>query len=74
MGCGLQFLTNWNLLLNFIIAGCALLNERNSKFNLLFLVTSFNGVECSRIFIILDHKITFLVALYAPGGWTIFQS
>ena len=32
-GGGLKFLTNWNLLLNFIIATCALLNERDSKFN-----------------------------------------
>ena len=32
-GGGFKFLTNWNLLLNFIIAGCALINERDSKFN-----------------------------------------
>ena len=32
-GGGFKFLTNWNLLLNFIIAGCALVNERDSKFN-----------------------------------------
>ncbi len=31
-GGGLKFLTNWNLLLNFIIACCALVNERDRKF------------------------------------------
>ena len=31
-GGGLKFLTNWNLLLNFIIACCALINERDRQF------------------------------------------
>ena len=70
-GGGLKFLTNWNLLLNFIIAGCALLNERDSKFNSHYVV-----LPASMVLNVLVFLLYWIIKLLggfgpAPGGWSI---
>ena len=72
-GGGLKFLTNWNLLLNFIIAGCALQNERNSKFTSHYFLLP--GSMVLNVLVFLLYWIIKLLGGFgaAPGGWTIFS-
>jgi len=72
-GGGLKFLTNWNLLLNFIIAGCALQNERNSKFNSYYFLLP--GSMVLNVLVFLLYWIIKLLGGFgsAPGGWTMIH-
>tara|TARA_B100001287_G_scaffold250617_1_gene231264 strand:+ start:193 stop:843 length:651 start_codon:yes stop_codon:yes gene_type:complete len=72
-GGGLKFLTNWNLLLNFIIAGCALQNERNSKFNSYYFLLPGSMVLNALVFLL--YWIIKLLGGFgsAPGGWTMIH-
>ena len=70
-GGGLKFLTNWNLLLNFIIASCALLNERNSKFVSYYLL-----LPGSMVLNVLVFLLYWVIKLFggfgaAASGWTM---
>ena len=72
-GGGLKFLTNWNLLLNFIIASCALLNERDSKFTHHYFL-----LPASMVLNILVFALYWIIKLLggfgdAQSGWTIFN-
>jgi len=69
-GGGLKFLTNWNLLLNFIIAGCALLNERDSTFTRHYFL-----LPASMVLNILVFALYWIIKLLggfgdAQSGWT----
>ena len=72
-GGGLKFLTNWNLLLNFIIAVCALINEKDSKFNSYYFL-----LPGSMVLNVLVFLLYWLIKLFggfgaAESGWTIFN-
>lgn len=72
-GGGLKFLTNWNLLLNFVIAGCALINERNSKF-----VSYYFLLPASMVLNVLVFILYWLIKLLGgfgagESGWTVFD-
>ena len=72
-GGGLKFLTNWNLLLNFIIASCALINERDSKFNSYYFL-----LPGSMVLNVLVFLLYWLIKLFGgfgatESGWTIFN-
>jgi len=72
-GGGLKFLTNWNLLLNFIIAGCALLNEKDSKF-----VSYYFLLPASMVLNILVFLLYWVIKLFGgfgatESGWSIFD-
>jgi len=72
-GGGLKFLTNWNLLLNFIIASCALLNERDSKF-----VSYYFLLPGSMVLNVLVFLLYWIIKLFggfgaAENGWTIID-
>ena len=69
-GGGLKFLTNWNLLLNFIIAGCALLNERDSTFTRHYFL-----LPASMVLNVLVFALYWIIKLLggfgdAQSGWT----
>ena len=72
-GGGLKFLTNWNLLLNFIIAGCALQNERDSKFTSHYFLLP--GSMVLNVLVFLLYWIIKMLGGFgaAPGGWTIIS-
>jgi hypothetical protein len=72
-GGGLKFLTNWNLLFNFIIASCALLNERDSKF-----VSYYFLLPASMVLNVLVFLLYWVIKLFggfgdAESGWTIID-
>ncbi len=72
-GGGLKFLTNWNLLLNFIIAGCALLNERNPEF-----VSHYVLLPASMVLNVLVFLLYWIIKLLGgfgagEAGWTIVE-
>ena len=72
-GGGLKFLTNWNLLLNFIIACCALVNERNRKF-----VSYYFVLPASMVLNVLVFVLYWVIKLLggfgaAESGWSIFD-
>ena len=72
-GGGLKFLTNWNLLLNFIIASCALLNERDSKF-----ISYYFLLPGSMVLNVLVFLLYWIIKLFggfgaAAADWTIFD-
>ena len=71
-GC-LKFLTNWNLLLNFIIACCALINERDRKF-----VSYYFILPASMVLNVLVFILYWVIKLLggfgaAESGWSIFD-
>ena len=72
-GGGLKFLTNWNLLLNFIVACCALINERNSKFVSYYLILPASMVLNVLVFIL--YWVIKLLGGFgaAESGWSIFD-
>tara|TARA_B100000029_G_C17510721_1_gene936150 strand:- start:275 stop:925 length:651 start_codon:yes stop_codon:yes gene_type:complete len=72
-GGGLKFLTNWNLLLNFIIATCALLNERDSKFTSYYFL-----LPASMVINILVFLLYWTIKLLGgfgdvPAGWSLLD-
>ena len=72
-GGGLKFLTNWNLLLNFIIASCALLNERNPEF-----VSHYLLLPASMVLNVLVFLLYWIIKLFGgfgagEAGWTIIE-
>ena len=72
-GGGLKFLTNWNLLLNFIIACCALINERDRKFVSYYFVLPASMVLNVLVFIL--YWLIKLLGGFGAGesGWSIFD-
>ena len=72
-GGGLKFLTNWNLLLNFIIASCALLNERDSKFISYYFLLP--GSMVLNVLVFLLYWIIKLLGGFGAteSGWTIID-
>ena len=72
-GGGLRFLTNWNLLLNFIIATCALVNERDRNF-----ISYYFLLPGSMVLNVLVFLLYWLIRLFGGFGvqtedWSIFQ-
>ncbi len=72
-GGGLKFLTNWNLLLNFIITCCALLNERNPEF-----VSHYVLLPASMVLNVLVFLLYWIIKLLGgfgagEAGWTIVE-
>ena len=72
-GGGLKFLTNWNLLFNFIIAICALINEKDSKF-----VSYYFLLQASMVLNVLVFLLYWVIKLFGgfgagESGWSIFD-